>query len=128
VAGDETNDEPCPGARIAHVDHSVRFNEATNSTAVNAPTIFRSCYLRAQFAHGVCGGEYVLGFEKATDPGFSNGACAKDESTMRNRFVAGDRGRAGKRATWMRDHSRHRSPLLVRADGSEGAIADCLGD
>src|SRR5262249_4758281 len=78
------------GAGIAEVKHAMRFAEAPDADAVNAPLAFgHALDLGAQRARRLAGVEYVLAFEQPGDAGLPDRERAEDEGAVRDRLVAG---------------------------------------
>src|SRR5215510_8642882 len=72
------------------VEHAMRFAEAPDADAVNAPLAFgHALDLGAQRPHRLAGVEYVLAFEQPGYAGLPDREGAEDEGAVRDRLVAG---------------------------------------
>src|SRR5262249_39460848 len=90
TAADRSHDQTAAGAGIAEVEHAMRFAEAPDADAVNAPLAFgHALALGAQRAHRLAGVEYVLAFEQPGYAGLPDRERAEDEGAVRDRLVAG---------------------------------------
>src|SRR5262249_8198776 len=90
TAADRPHDQAAAGAGIAEVEHAMRFAEAPDADAVNAPCAFAHALdLGAQRTHRLAGVEYVLAFEQPGYAGLPDRERAEDEGAVRDRLVAG---------------------------------------
>src|SRR5262249_48774817 len=90
TAGVRPHDQTAAGAGIAEIEHAMRFAEAADADAVNAPLAFgHALDLGAQRAHRLAGVDHVLAFEQPGYAGFPDRERAEDEGAVRDRLVAG---------------------------------------
>src|SRR5262245_17394337 len=135
AAADRPHDQAAAGAGIAEIEHAMRFAEAADADAVNAPCACgHALDLGAQRAHRLAGVDHVLAFEQPGYAGFPDRERAEDEGAVRDRFVAGRaraalegaRAAGGERGFGGVVHGRTRLGTRSLAWGRKGVIRGAM--
>ena len=89
MPGEQTQQQPRPGTRVAEIELPVRLREAAHPDAAYPPDAIRAAFdVDAQGRQRRRRGEHVLALEQSGDRALADGHRAQQQSAMGQRLVA----------------------------------------